>query len=366
MKQILLLFTVLVSSVLHAQTTGYKINIDVKGLPEKCEVFLKDFETTTEINKGVLVGGKGTLQGQMENAPRLLFLTLYTGSETYWCNFMIDAEEVTIQAATKDFPFHVKVQGSAVQDVFSKLNTELADNRTLRDSLFAYAKTIMTNADKKAELKRLVREMAVIDSMEIVTKKEFVESNLQSYPAVLELFLVRSSYEKAEVAALFLQLSETLKQSAYGVKLKNYLGIEKIVAKGDKAFAFSAQDKDGNIHPFPEANGKYVLLDFTKDYCAPCVASVKELKEISTKYKDRLAVVSFSPDEKQGWLKGLQRDQPSWLNLWDGKGTAGPVILNYGVQAYPTFLLIDPSGTVVAKSVGYSAGSLQTMLKSFL
>lgn len=366
MKKTLLAVAVLVSSLLHAQSNGYKINIDVNGLPGQCEVFLKDFETTTEINKGTLVNGKGVLQGKMDNAPRLLFLTLYTGTKTYWCNFMIGAEEVSVEAAIKDFPFHVNVKGSPIQDVFFKLNSELADSRTMRDSLFTYAKTIMTSAEKKQDLKRLVREMAVIDSMEIVTKKEFVESNLQSYPAVLELFLVRSYYEKPELAALFLQLSEALRQSAYGVKLKNYLGIDKVVAKGDKAFAFSAQDKDGNTHSFPQGNNKYVLLDFTKDYCAPCVASVRELKEINTKHRDRLAVVSFSPDEKQGWLKALQRDQPGWLNLWDGKGTAGPVILNYGVQAYPTFLLIDPNGTVVAKSVGYSAGSLHTLLKNFL
>lgn len=76
--------------------------------------------------------------------------------------------------------------------------------------------------------------------------------------------------------------------------------------------------------------------------------------------------MSFSPDEKEGWLKALQRDKPGWLHLWDGKGAAGPVILNYGVQAYPTFLLIDPAGTVVAKAVGYSEGSLRTLLKGFL
>ncbi len=366
MKQVVLSLTVLIISVLQAAANEYTIHIDVKGLPEKSEVYLKDFETTTEINKGSLVDGRGKLEGKMENGPRLLFLTIFTGSQTYWCNFMIGGEEVWVNADKKDFPFHVTVKGSAVQDVYYRLNAQLADNRILRDSLFTQAKLLLSNPAARTELKKLVREMAVMDSMEIVTKQEFIETNLQTYPALMELFLVRSSYEKSQVAALFLQLSEQLKTSSYGNKIKNYLGIEKIVAKGDKAFAFTAQDKEGNTHSFPQLSNQYLLLDFTKDFCPPCVNSIKELKQISSRYSAGLQVVSFSPDERQAWLKALQRDQPGWLNLWDGKGSAGPVILNYGVQAYPTFLLVDPKGTVIAKLVGYSGGSLEALVKGYL
>lgn len=366
MKHTLVIIFALLNGALYANAGEYSININIKGLPENCEALLKDFESNTDINRTRIENGKATIKGQIQNGPRLLFLTVLAGANSYWCNFMIGNEEVWLTASVNDFPFKVHVKGSPVNDVFYALNLQLADDRMRRDSLFTRAKSIMTAPEYKTELKRLVRAMAIIDSMEIVTKKEFIEANLQSHPAVLELFLLRSSYEKEEVANMYLLLSDSLKASGYGIKLKNYLGIAKIVAKGDKAFPFTAVDKDGKTFSFPIANNKFLLLDFTKDYCPPCVQSVKELKEISKKYGSQLEVIGFSPDEKQSWLKGLQRDQATWLCLWDGKGSAGPVVLNYGVQAYPTFVLVDAAGIVVARSVGYSAGSLQQLLLPFL
>ena len=357
MKKQILLLTCIIFLMMQAIAKEYTIQITISGLTGNSTVILKDFETSTDINKGFLVNGKGILQGELVNGPRLLFLTIINGPSTYWCNFMISNETVSVDASVKDFPYKVKVSGSTVQDIFYRLNASLADDRIRREVLLERGKAIMADAAKINELKQLVREMFIIDSVEIITKKNFIDKHLQSYPAVLELFLLKSTYDKADLAALYFQLSTELKVSSYGNKIKNFLGIEKIIGKGDKAYAFTAYDTDSIAHSFPAATGKYILLDFTKDHCVPCMQSVKELQLIHANYAKQLQVISFSPDEKKGY---------EWPLLRDGKGSAGPVIMNYGVDAYPTFVLIDPKGMVVQKWSGYATGGIEEMLRPYL
>ena len=135
---------------------------------------------------------------------------------------------------------------------------------------------------------------------------------------------------------------------------------------------FEAMDKDGHKHHLSDTKGKYVLLDFSTTYCGPCIESLKDLKIISKKYADQIQIISFSGDGgKATWLKGINRDRPAWLTLWDGKGNYGETILKYGVTGYPSFFLIDPQGKIVSKWVGYGKdpgkkGSLETEVDEFL
>lgn len=362
MKRKVFLIAAILLWILAANASSYTIHIAIKGLPGSSNIILKDFETNTDINTITLVNGKGILTGKLQNGPRLLFAVIPVAATTLWCNFMIGNEEVWLTAATTDFPYMVKLTGSPTQDIFYSLNVLLAHDRIRRDSILSRAKLLLADTASKPELRKLAREMAVIDSMEIIIKKNFIQSHLQSDAAVLELFLLRSAYEKAMLQALYTQLTPQLQETAYGIKIKHFLDITKIIEKGDTAFSFTASDKEGNMHYFPQLNGKYILLNFTKAYCSPCVQSVKELEAVSRTYPTQLQVVSFSVDKKQDWLQTLKQDKPSWLCLSDGKGYAGPVTMHYGVQSYPTFVLIDPAGKVVAKESGYSINSIRELI----
>ena len=352
--------------ILAANATAYTIHIDIKGLPSNSTIILKDFESNTDINTTVLVNGKGILTGELHNTPRLLFAVIPAATTTLWCNFMIANEEVWLTAATTDFPYTVKVTGSPTNEIFYSLNALLAYNRIRRDSMFTRAKLILADTSTKPELRKLARDMAIIDSMETTIKKDFIQSHLQTDAAVLELFLLRSAYEKEALRTLYVQLTPQLKETTYGIKIKDFLGITRIIEKGDTAFSFTASDKDGNAYSIPQLKGKYTLLNFTKAYCPPCVQSVKELEAVSHTYATQLQIVSFSIDKRQDWLKTLKHDKPSWLCLSDGKGYTGSVTMHYGVQSYPTFVLIDPSGKVVAKESGYADNSIRELIAPFV
>jgi uncharacterized protein (TIGR03067 family) len=118
---------------------------------------------------------------------------------------------------------------------------------------------------------------------------------------------------------------------------------------------------------FADLKGKYVLVDFWGYWCGPCVGSMPVLIELHEKYAGKgLAIVGVHVDiggevdtaakldaklasvKKERW-KGKDIPFPSVLvsgRRGEGGKWRGPVT-QYGVQGFPTCLLIDREGKVV-------------------
>lgn len=96
--------------------------------------------------------------------------------------------------------------------------------------------------------------------------------------------------------------------------------------------------------------GKYVLLDFWSVACGPCHAAFPQMKEIYGKYGDRLEIVGVSLDvNKERWRDVIQWKELPWKHISDGKGNFGGAYILYRIQAMPTYVLIDPQGTIVER-----------------
>ena len=103
---------------------------------------------------------------------------------------------------------------------------------------------------------------------------------------------------------------------------------------------------------------KYLLLDFTRAGCGPCIQANKEMREMVDTYSDSLQIVSFSIDNhKEVWLKSLQRDSICWPSLWSAENVdRGIITVPYEIRSTPRFFVIDPQGKVIKKIRGYGKG----------
>jgi thiol-disulfide isomerase/thioredoxin len=118
-----------------------------------------------------------------------------------------------------------------------------------------------------------------------------------------------------------------------------------------------------------DLHGKVVLLDFWGTWCGPCVQVIPELITLHEKYHDKgLVIIGIHNDVKNSVkdlekeLKKLSKEQwdgskiPYALALDDGgtckiegtgKTASGATTAAYGIQAFPTMVLIDKQGKVV-------------------
>lgn len=94
--------------------------------------------------------------------------------------------------------------------------------------------------------------------------------------------------------------------------------------------------------------GKYILLDFWSTGCGGCYAAFPQLKEIHKKYGDRLTIVGVSLDcNKEMWRSTVKWHQLPWKHISDGMGTYAGAGVLYKTDVMPTYVLIDPDGTIL-------------------
>jgi thiol-disulfide isomerase/thioredoxin len=91
--------------------------------------------------------------------------------------------------------------------------------------------------------------------------------------------------------------------------------------------------------------GKVVLLDFWGQWCDPCVEKLPRVEELHAKFKDRGLVVigvhtTRQSDKLYEFLKARKVSFPVAIDR-------GETATRYGVESWPTYLLIDRAGKVV-------------------
>lgn len=94
--------------------------------------------------------------------------------------------------------------------------------------------------------------------------------------------------------------------------------------------------------------GKYVLIDFWGTWCAPCRAQIPSLVKIyNLTDTSRFALLSIaSSDYLDSLKKVLVQENMTWPQLLSDKITA-----EYNVSAFPTNILINPAGVIIAKDL---------------
>ncbi|WP_341503020.1 thioredoxin-like domain-containing protein [Gallaecimonas sp. GXIMD4217] len=101
--------------------------------------------------------------------------------------------------------------------------------------------------------------------------------------------------------------------------------------------------------------GKVVILDFWTYGCVNCMHVLPDLKKLEQKYGHRLAVISIhSPKfDNEKRLKTLQRIVARYdIDHAVANDVAFSQWRQYGVRAWPSFVVIDPAGRVVGKTSG--------------
>jgi thiol-disulfide isomerase/thioredoxin len=119
-----------------------------------------------------------------------------------------------------------------------------------------------------------------------------------------------------------------------------------------KAPAWELKDLDGKLVKSSDFDGRVVILDFWATWCAPCKVEIPGFVELQKEYRDRgLVVVGVSLDE-DGPAKIKRFVTQFGMNYPVVLGDAG-LMKDFGGTAIPTTVIIDRSGNIVARHVGF-------------
>ncbi len=136
-------------------------------------------------------------------------------------------------------------------------------------------------------------------------------------------------------------------------QLENKVNRAKRIALGAVAPIFQSTTMEGKIFELRSVKSNYILLDFWASWCPPCRGESPTLVRVYNEYKEKgLEIVSISIDEDQKkWLKAINKDNYTWINVSDLQGWKSETGNLYGVSSIPASFLLDAQGRIVAKNL---------------
>jgi thiol-disulfide isomerase/thioredoxin len=131
---------------------------------------------------------------------------------------------------------------------------------------------------------------------------------------------------------------------------------------------FQFENEKGHNLDLKDFGGRYVLLNLWATSCAPCVAEMPALNELSKKLAgSKFAIVALSedPDAPAAARLFYSRHSIDRLAVYSDSSGRAPFILH--THGIPTTLLIDPHGFEIARLEGaadWTGDSVMSFLKA--
>ena len=124
------------------------------------------------------------------------------------------------------------------------------------------------------------------------------------------------------------------------------------IVEGQEAPAFTLPDLDGKPVTLASFRGKYLVLDFWGSWCSWCIKGFPDMRAAYDKYKDKMEILGVDcNDTEEKWKRAVEKHQAVWRHVRQSKETDN-VSDMYGVQGFPTKIVIDPQGKIAKVVVG--------------
>jgi peroxiredoxin len=378
MKKIkILIFTMLIPFFASAQNSGFTITGKIGNLNKPAKIYLDYNDNNVGgTDSTVLVDGKFSFSGNNPgfSAARITLdhtgegkqASIYKGGDNIY--FYFSNEHMSIISG--DSLINAKVTGSKVYEENAAYNKAIGGSIMEIDKI-ANGRFNSGTPDQRKDtvfiktIDKWFRSTIVERTQKQI---QFAKDNPDSFFAVVALTeSAGSKLNVAQVEPIFNAIDEKWRMTGLGKQFAQRIKAAKAIAVGDDAPIIALNDVQGKPVSLADLKGKIVLIDFWASWCEPCRAEGPNLKEQYKLYKNKgFEILSVSLDtDKKSWLKAINDDGLTWLQVSDLKGYRSETVQSYGIGGVPSFFLIDRTGKIIGNSNLQGAALNQKLAELF-
>ena len=332
---------------------AYNISGTVKGAADGEYVYLRAYrgaEGFVPIDSSAVKDGKFSFSG----TPDSLMLTpkaiTYSGNgREYNTMVFLENGDITVSLngdstfvkgtpdndAMNAFVTEYNRRSSAIEQVYREFMQNTNPSDFLRDSM-------------EAAMGRMMK-----DTQDFIDGQ--IKTNISNAFGAYLLISMGNNMQIDDLAELLPKVKEPYASTKEVQQLKDYVDRTLKTAVGKKYVDFSMNNPEGKMVKLSDfvSKSRYTLIDFWASWCGPCRGEMVNIEKAYKKFKNKgFNIVSVSLDnDKETWLKAIKEMNMSWDHMSDLKGWQSEGAALYGIQGIPATVLVDKSGTIIARDL---------------
>lgn len=354
----ILLLILSMNTRLHLAQSSSPIKYVIKGTikgNKYSKIYLhhkwnNDFKTDSAIIKNGTFTFKGT-------TPEInMYWFTFDKSATSVPNipFFIDQPQITAYINT-DSLFNAKIKGGKEQEYYVYYRTTMNNFVSIQQSLYKKYNEALQKNDATT-VNQIQAEFVQLNEKVKTTLKEMIKTHPASPVSgyiIYQDFNNNPNIPVAELEEIVGYLDKNFLNTKFGKLAQQKLMQINGTSIGKKIMEFTQNTPDGKPVNIRDFEGKYVLIDFWASWCGPCRMENPYVVAAYNKYKDKgFTVLGISLDQnKNAWLKAIEKDNLTWTHVSDLKGWNNEVAQAFGISSIPQNILIDKQGIIIAKNL---------------
>lgn len=268
---------------------------------------------------------------------------------------LLPGKSITIEGSLHKY----KLGGDPFYESLNELNTKMEPIVQKTDSLSsAYRKKAQEGVSQE-EVQKVAAQIEKVQEEIKETYIHFIKEHTDQDVSVF--LLTHGALEGDELKELLNLIAEPVRN---GVMAPMYQSIKQAYEKqeerrkaqekikeGAPAPEFTLKDINGKDFSLSSLKGKYVILDFWGSWCGWCIKGIPDLKKAYEKYKGQLEIVGIDcNDTEEKWKSAVEKHTLPWIHV---RNEGNPdVTLLYGIEGFPTKIILDKEGNIVKTVVG--------------